>query len=67
MTPLELNYNIYNKELLGIVAVFKVTIAYLKYSLLFISLFDIKPIIYIIKIQLYEYFCITKPIKEFVN
>ena len=23
MTPLELNYNIYNKELLGIVAVFK--------------------------------------------
>ena len=29
MTPLELNYNIYNKELLGIVAVFKEQRAFL--------------------------------------
>ena len=30
MTPLELNYNIYNKELLGIVAVFKKWRAFLQ-------------------------------------
>ena len=39
MTPLKLNYNIYNKELLGIVAVFKKQRAFLQKT---IELFIVK-------------------------
>ena len=46
MTPLELNYNIYNKELLGIVTVFKEWRAFLqKITELFIVKIDYKNVI----------------------
>ena len=46
MTPLELNYNIYNKELLGIVAVLKEWRAFLqKITELFIIKTDYKNLI----------------------
>ena len=52
MTPLELNYNIYNKELLGIVAVLKKWKAFLQKTIeLFIVKTDYKNLIRFLTIK----------------